>query len=168
MLFKEPTLYTKKQMPKNQMLKKCKHDLSSNQHTEKVMKYKKKTKEKSEYVTVPKQFNWKRMNFKTECFSSLIVTMNTEVITFNIGLSVITKPNHEIQERWHLAPMLVYYSIHRYIQRYRPATNWIFRLCFFCGSTVCHWWRFCLQELAPSLWFETSHNQDLKKGFYPY
>ena len=26
---------------KNQMLKKCKHDLSSNQHTEKVMKYKK-------------------------------------------------------------------------------------------------------------------------------
>ena len=49
--------YTKKQMPKNQMLKKCKRDLSSNQHTEKVMKYKKKTKEKSEYVTVPKQFN---------------------------------------------------------------------------------------------------------------
>ena len=42
MLFKEPTLYTKKQMPKNQMLKKCKHDLSSNQHTETVMKYKKK------------------------------------------------------------------------------------------------------------------------------
>ena len=60
MLFKEPTLYAKKQMPKthakNQMLKKCKHDLSSNQHTEKVMKYKKKTKEESEYVTVPKQF----------------------------------------------------------------------------------------------------------------
>ena len=40
----------------SQMLKKCKHDLSSNQHTEKVMKYKKKTKEKSEYATVPKQF----------------------------------------------------------------------------------------------------------------
>ena len=59
MLFKEPTLYTKKQMPKNQMLKKCKHDLSSNQHTEKVMKYKRKTKEKSEYVTVPKQFTVK-------------------------------------------------------------------------------------------------------------
>ena len=35
--------------------KECKHDLSSNQHTEKVMKYK-KTKEESEYVTVPKQF----------------------------------------------------------------------------------------------------------------
>ena len=28
---------------KNQMLKKCKSDLSSNQHTEKVMKYIKKT-----------------------------------------------------------------------------------------------------------------------------
>ena len=41
---------------KNQMLKKCKHDLSSNQHAEKVMKYKKKTKEKRQYVTVPKQF----------------------------------------------------------------------------------------------------------------
>ena len=36
--------------------KECKHDLSSNQHREKVMKYeKKKTKEESEYVTVPKQ-----------------------------------------------------------------------------------------------------------------
>jgi len=58
MLFKEPTLYAKKQMSKNQTLKKCKHGLSSNQHTEKVMKYiyKKKTKEKREYVTEPKQF----------------------------------------------------------------------------------------------------------------
>ena len=38
------------------MLQKCRHDLSSN--TEKVMKYilKKTTKEKSEYVIVPKQF----------------------------------------------------------------------------------------------------------------
>ena len=35
---------------KNQMLKKCKSDLSSNQHTEKVMKYikKKLIKEKSD------------------------------------------------------------------------------------------------------------------------
>ena len=46
---------------KNQMLKKCKHDLSSNQHAEKVMKYiyKKKTKEKSQsqsQSSVPKQF----------------------------------------------------------------------------------------------------------------
>ena len=32
----------------------------------------------------------------------------------------------------------------RYMQRYRPATNWILCLCFCCGSTVCHWWRFCL------------------------
>ena len=32
----------------------------------------------------------------------------------------------------------------RYIQRYWPATNWILCLCFCCGSTVCHWWRFCL------------------------
>ena len=31
---------------------------------------------------------------------------------FNIRLSVITKLNHEIQEQWHLAPMLVYDSIH--------------------------------------------------------
>ena len=40
------------------MLKKCKHDLSSQtrQHTEKVTKCKKNTKEKSEYVTVSKQF----------------------------------------------------------------------------------------------------------------
>ena len=30
---------------------------------------------------------------------------------FNIRLSVITKLNHEIQEQWHLAPMLVYDSI---------------------------------------------------------
>ena len=87
--------------------KECKHDLSSNQHTEKVMKNK-KTKEESEYVTVPKQFK----NFKTECFSSLLVTINTEVIIFNIRLSTITKFNHEIQEQWHFAPMLVYDSIH--------------------------------------------------------
>ena len=40
------------------MLKKCKHYLSSQtrQHTEKVTKCKKNTKEKSEYVTVSKQF----------------------------------------------------------------------------------------------------------------
>ena len=35
--------------------KKCTHNLSSNQHKGKVMKYK-KTKEKSEYVTAPNQF----------------------------------------------------------------------------------------------------------------
>ena len=54
----------------------------------------------------------KQINLKTKCFSSLIVTMNTEVIIFNIRLSVTTKLNHEIQEQWHLAPMLVYDSIH--------------------------------------------------------
>ena len=53
----------------------------------------------------------KQMDFKMECFSSLLVTINTEVIIFNIRLSVITKLNHEIQEQWHLAPMLVYDSI---------------------------------------------------------
>ena len=46
----------------------------------------------------------KQMNFKMECLSSLLVTINTtEVIIFNIRLSVITKLNHEIQEQWHLA-----------------------------------------------------------------
>ena len=52
----------------------------------------------------------KQMNFKMECFSSLLVTINTEVIIFNIRLSIITKLNHEIQEQWHLAPILVYDS----------------------------------------------------------
>ena len=38
------------------MLKKCKHDLSSQSNTQrKSRNVKKKTKEKSEYVTVPKQ-----------------------------------------------------------------------------------------------------------------
>ena len=54
----------------------------------------------------------KQMNFKMERFSGLLVTINTEVIIFNIRLSIITKLNHEIQEQWHLAPMLVYDSIH--------------------------------------------------------
>ena len=54
----------------------------------------------------------KQMNFKMECFSSLLVTINTEVIILNIRLSVITKLNHEIHEQWHLAPLLVYDSIH--------------------------------------------------------
>ena len=54
----------------------------------------KKTKE-SEYVTVPKQF--KKMNFKMEFFSSLLVTINTEVIIFNIRLSIVTKLNLEIR-----------------------------------------------------------------------
>ena len=55
--------------------KECKHDLSSNQHTEKVMKYKKKTKEKVNMLQRPSSL--KQMNFKMECFSSLLVTINT-------------------------------------------------------------------------------------------
>ena len=54
----------------------------------------------------------KQMNFKMECFSSLLVSINTKVIIFNIRLSIITKFNHEIHEQWHLAPMLVYDSVH--------------------------------------------------------
>ena len=54
----------------------------------------------------------KQMNFKMECFSSLLVTINTEVIIFNFPLLIITKLNHEVQEQWHFAPTLVYDSIH--------------------------------------------------------
>ena len=57
------------------MPKKWKHDLSSDQYTEKDMKCK-ENKEKSESVTVRKQF--KHM----ACFSSLLVTI--KVIIFNI------------------------------------------------------------------------------------
>ena len=50
--------------------KECKHDLSSNQHTEKVMKYKlKKLRRKVNMLQGPSSL--KQMNFKTECFSSL-------------------------------------------------------------------------------------------------
>ena len=38
----------------------------------------------------------KQMNFKMECFSSLLVTINTEVIIFNIRLS---DRNNETQSR---------------------------------------------------------------------
>ena len=74
--------------------KESKHDLSSNQHTEKVMKYKKKLRRKVNMLQCPSSL--KQMNFKTECFSSLLVTINTEVIIFNIRLSTITKFNHKI------------------------------------------------------------------------
>ena len=62
--------------------KECKHDLSSNQHTEKVMKYKKKLRRKVNMLQCPSSL--KQMNFKTELFSRLLVTINTEVIIFNI------------------------------------------------------------------------------------
>ena len=62
--------------------KECKHDLSSDQHTEKVMKYKKKLRRKVNMLQCPSTL--KQMNFKTELFSRLLVTINTEVIIFNI------------------------------------------------------------------------------------
>ena len=67
--------------------------------TEKVMKYLKKTKEKVNMLQCPSSL--KQMNFKMECFSGLLVSINTEVIIFNIRLSIITKFNHEIHEQWH-------------------------------------------------------------------
>ena len=88
--FLKQTMYAKKQMlntvcqnthAKNQMLKKCKHDLSSNQHRE-SHEILKKTKEKVNMLQCP--ISLKQMNFKMECFSSLLVTINTEVIIFNI------------------------------------------------------------------------------------
>ena len=88
--------------------KECKHDLSSNQHSEKVMEYEKNLRRKVNMLQCPSSL--KQMNFKTECFSSLLLTINTEVIIFNIRLSTITKFNHEIHEQWHFAPMLVYVS----------------------------------------------------------
>ena len=93
------------------MLKKCKHDLSSNQHTKAVMKYEKKAKEKVNMLQYPSSL--KQMNFEMDDVSQAFkFTVNTEVIIFNIRLSIITKFNHEIQEQWHLAPMLVYDSVH--------------------------------------------------------
>ena len=77
-------------------------------NTEEVMKNI-RAKEKSEYVTVPKQF-------KTNEFQNGMFLKPSSYYKyrggFNIRLSVITKLNHEIQEQWHLAPMLVYDSIH--------------------------------------------------------
>ena len=59
-----------------------------------------------------KQINFK-MNVSQAFLTGLLFTTNTEVIYFNIRLSIrITKLNHESQEQWHLAPMLVYDSIH--------------------------------------------------------
>ena len=78
---------------KNQMLKKCKHDLSSNQHTEKVMKYKKKLRRKVNMLQCPSSL--KQMNLKTECFSSLIVYY--EYRGDNLQHSVVN--NNENQSR---------------------------------------------------------------------
>ena len=94
----------------SQMLKKCKHDLSSNQHTEKVMKYKKTTREKSEYVTVPKQF--KTNESQNGMFLKPYSYYEYRGDNLQHSVVIITKINHEIQEQWYLAPMLVYDSIH--------------------------------------------------------
>ena len=61
-----------------------------------------------------KQINFKMESSLSQAFlTSLLFTINPEVIYFNIRLSIrITKLNHEIQEQWHLAPMFVYDSIH--------------------------------------------------------
>ena len=50
------TVCQKKKPAENQIIKKCKHDLSSISTHRKSWKTFKKTKEKSESVTVPKQF----------------------------------------------------------------------------------------------------------------
>ena len=54
--------------------------------TEKVMKYFKKTKEKVNMLQCPSSL--KQMNFKMECFSSLLVTINTEVIELKSNLKL--------------------------------------------------------------------------------
>ena len=64
----------------------------------------------------------KQMNFKTECFSSLLVTISTEVLVFNIRL-LITKLNHEIQEQWHIARVLGYDSIHSLLGAFNSLTS---------------------------------------------
>ena len=55
-------------------------------HTEKVMKYKKSNKEKVNMLQRPSSL--KQMNFKMECFSSLLVTINTVVIELKSNLKL--------------------------------------------------------------------------------
>ena len=63
MLYRIPT------HAKNQMLKKCNHDLSSNQHTEKVMKYKKKLRRKVNMLQCPSSLTEIKTNeFQNELF----------------------------------------------------------------------------------------------------
>ena len=114
------TLYAKKQIDaqkihaKNQMLKKREHDLSSNQHTQKVMK-KKKAKEKSEYVTVPKRFKTKEFQNGMFLKPSSYYKYRGDNLEHSVVNIKITKLNYEIREHWHLAPMLVYDSIHPWV-----------------------------------------------------
>ena len=62
--------------------------ITSNQPTEKVMKYIKKTKEKSEYVTVPKQF--KTNEFQNAMF--LKPSSYYKYIGDNLQRSVVNTP----------------------------------------------------------------------------
>ena len=57
-------------------------------------------------------------------------------------------PNQErimdqMASRLSVWPQSEFYK-NRYVRGYWPATIWILCLFFCCGSTVCHWWRFCL------------------------
>ena len=77
-----------------------------------------------------------------ECLSSSLVTINTEMISFNIRLSIVTKLNHETQEQWYLVPMLVYDSfIHELCPRslWFQNTNWYkkFRLLAMILALIC-------------------------------
>ena len=50
--------------------------------------------------------------------------------------------DHKVSPAQSITPSEFYKN--GYIQGYWPETTWILCLCFCCGSTVCHWWRFCL------------------------
>ena len=77
------------------MLKKCKHDLSNNHHTKKVMKYEKKKKAKENVNMLQYPSSLKQMNFEMECFSSL--QSHCKYRGDNLQHSVVN--NNEIQSR---------------------------------------------------------------------
>ena len=116
MLFKTDTVCQKSDA-KNQMLKNVNMIYQVTNTPRKSWNIK-KLRRKVNMLQCPSSL--KQMNFKTECFSSLLVTINTEVIIFNIRLSAIAKLNHEIQEQWHFAVMLVYDSIHPWARSKEP------------------------------------------------
>ena len=98
------------------MLKKRKHDLSSNQHTHWEGLEKKKAKEKSEYVTVPKRFKTKGFQNGMFLKPSSYYKYRGDNLEHSVVNIKITRLNHEIREHWHLAPMLVYDSIHPWVR----------------------------------------------------
>ena len=58
-------------MPKTKCYKECEHDLSTNQHSEKVMKYKNNSGGSFPDVNMLQcPSSLKQVNFKMECFSS--------------------------------------------------------------------------------------------------